>query len=171
MMKLLMLSNVKFQQLSITDKLTQLPNRLYIEDLLVSSKQVYWIVILDVDDFKKINDNYGHDVGDRVLQIIANKIQKNVSGSGVACRWGGEEFLIAFYLQDIEMVKETIVRLQQDVVSFDFGLNQSITFSCGGAPHQPRHYRNAFCQADEALYRAKKAGKNSFFYDLVAKDS
>ncbi|ENY3836820.1 GGDEF domain-containing protein [Vibrio vulnificus] len=170
-MALLKESNAKLQQISVTDALTQLPNRLYIEEFLINSNQVHWIVILDIDDFKKINDRYGHDVGDKVLQIVAQKIESCVGGNGVACRWGGEEFLMAFYLQEIEVIQDKILRLQQEIAAFEFGLRDPITFSCGGAPHQPKHYRKAFRQADEALYRAKKAGKNSFVYDVIARVS
>lgn len=163
-MALLKKSNINLKQLSITDALTQLPNRLYIEELLISSTDIHWVLIIDIDDFKTINDSYGHDVGDKVLQIVAKKIAKSVGDNGVVCRWGGEEFFIAFYLQEIEVIKDIVSRLQQEIAAFEFGLLQPVTFSCGGAPYQVKQYREAFRDADKALYRAKKLGKNRFCY-------
>lgn len=165
-MTLLKLSNSKLQHLSVTDALTQLPNRYYLEEKIINSDDVRWIVVLDVDNFKLINDTYGHDKGDDVLQKVARQIQTKVGQDGVACRWGGEEFLIAFYTQEKNDVVRKINELQQEVKSLDCGLDAPITFSCGCAYLLGcEDYKRVFRRADEALYLAKKAGKNCFKFD------
>ncbi|NOH78687.1 GGDEF domain-containing protein [Vibrio sp. RE86] len=155
-------SNRQLQALSHTDMLTQLFNRRHMEELLLESQQVKWLAIIDVDDFKKINDDYGHDVGDQVLIQAARILETEVEGAGKVGRWGGEEFLIAFDAADYAIIEQRIKSIQIALERHDFGIDRAVTISCGVAPHLSTDSVHCFRKADEALYQAKSAGKNCF---------
>lgn len=155
-------SNRQLQALSHTDMLTQLFNRRHMEELLLESQRVKWLAIVDVDDFKKINDDYGHDVGDQVLIQAARILETEVEGAGKVGRWGGEEFLIAFEAANYAIVEQRIKSIQIALERHDFGIERAVTISCGVAPHQSTTSVHCFRKADEALYQAKSAGKNCF---------
>ncbi|MCE2596695.1 GGDEF domain-containing protein [Motilimonas cestriensis] len=167
-MRLLKESNLQLKALSTTDVLTGLPNRLKMEELLLNFDEVKWIAMLDVDDFKSVNDNYGHDIGDRVLKVIAKQLANTIGDDGVAGRWGGEEFLIAFYISDVDAIEKKLIELQAKIAAKNFGLERNVTVSCGATPHQSHMHRTAFRRADEALYRAKASGKNCYKLDMTA---
>ncbi|MCE0556110.1 GGDEF domain-containing protein [Motilimonas sp. E26] len=167
-MRLLKESNLQLKTLSTTDVLTRLPNRLKMEELLLNSDEVKWIAMLDVDDFKSVNDTYGHDIGDHVLKVIAKQLANTIGDDGVVARWGGEEFLIAFYLSDINAIENKLMELQDKIAAKKFNFERNVTVSCGATPHQRHMHRTAFRRADEALYRAKASGKNCYKLDITA---
>lgn len=155
-------SNRQLQALSHTDMLTQLFNRRHMEALLQQPQKVQWLAIVDIDDFKKINDDYGHDVGDQVLIQTARTLETETKHVGQVGRWGGEEFLIAFEVADYSIIEERMSAIQTMIASQDFGLERPVTVSCGVAHHQSAVKTEAFRRADEALYQAKNSGKNCF---------
>jgi diguanylate cyclase (GGDEF)-like protein len=161
-MALLKESNRQLQALSHTDMLTQLFNRRHMEALLHEPQKVQWLAIVDIDDFKKINDDYGHDVGDQVLIQTARTLEDETKNVGQVGRWGGEEFLIAFEVADYSIIEERMSAIQTIIASQDFGLKRPVTISCGVAHHQSAVKAEAFRRADEALYQAKNSGKNCF---------
>lgn len=162
-MDLLHETNRQLQILSHTDMLTQLYNRRHMEALLLEPQKVQWIAIVDVDDFKKINDDCGHDVGDQVLIQVARILETEVEGVGQVGRWGGEEFLITFEVADYSVIEQRVRSIQTTIANHDFSIGKSVTISCGVALHQETAKANTFRHADEALYRAKSSGKNCFY--------
>jgi len=170
------------------DELTGLPQRRALNEHLSSLGANFTLAMLDVDHFKKFNDTHGHDVGDQVLQMVASQIAK-VRGGGKAYRYGGEEFTVVFtskniadaiyYLeevrksiQDYEMVirdearPETATKKNQSLRergSFRQTTKKvSVTISIGVACKDTRQElpEDVLKNADQALYKAKKAGRN-----------
>jgi diguanylate cyclase len=129
----------------------------------------FTVAIIDLDNFKQINDTYGHQVGDQVLSQTAAMIQKNIRGEDVLARYGGEEFIIlASGLKLAESAKRFAALLQQieakqfycSATELD-GVTVSITASCGIAEYAfEENVRDLIRRADEALYEAKSGGKN-----------
>lgn len=163
-------------EMAVTDQLTGLYNRRYLASHLSAMfDRAFWtgrslsVMILDLDHFKQINDTYGHDVGDRVLQEFAEKIRSSVRGIDLACRYGGEEFLIAMPDTDRNFVKIVAERLRQEVAAHKVILNGGrdelqVTVSIGIASTEagPKDdtAQKLIKRADEALYEAKESGRN-----------
>ncbi|WP_338788929.1 diguanylate cyclase domain-containing protein [Metabacillus sp. FJAT-53654] len=146
-----------------TDHLTQLFSRNYFNDFIGSSMQKDrqgTFVLIDIDNFKKVNDTYGHQVGDEVLVQVANIIKSNIRENDVGARWGGEE--LAVYLPQVDLasgisVAERIVKRVRE------NTNPMITISCGVSywnAEIDKNFHQLFSKADKALYIAKNEGKN-----------
>jgi len=157
------------------DALTKLSNRAAFDDYFTQAMVRFHhqpfdlaIAVIDIDDFKSINDNYGHTAGDKTLQVIANTIQKKVSKDVFVARYGGEEFVLIYTNhKKSEFIKELNL-LNNDVacLPFKFKNNKvSITLSVG-ATHvtSEDNIHTAFERADEAMYKAKTQGKNQVIY-------
>ena len=144
-----------------TDPLTQLPNRRYLEKQLEQQTIHFCLAILDIDHFKKINDSYGHQVGDAILQELSALLTAQLRQGDIVGRWGGEEFLILLpqcSAQDASMIME---RLKQKVSHYRFQLELKITFSCGISEWQANKTMPEILEdADKALYIAKRNGRN-----------
>nr|WP_285903101.1 GGDEF domain-containing protein [Alkalimarinus sediminis] len=171
--------------LAFVDALTLLPGRRALDEKMGTLTKHYTIAMLDVDHFKKFNDTYGHDTGDQVLRLVASKIRKIGSG-GVAYRYGGEEFAILFPKRSAELVEPALNKLKDTISSYRMTLrnkertsskklgeklrgvvaprqkNVNITVSIGVAQKNDTHHsaEDVIKDADEALYRAKNAGRN-----------
>jgi diguanylate cyclase (GGDEF)-like protein len=166
-------SKKELELLAATDPLTKLYNRRYftessnqIFNLCKRSKEEISVIIMDIDNFKSINDTYGHNIGDDVIIDIANKLVQNQRKSDVACRFGGEEFVLllpntkkesAFIIAEKirKNVESSIIHLQNDTLQY--------TISIGVADVHFKDELNiekALKRADEALYIAKNNGKN-----------
>ncbi|WP_456400452.1 GGDEF domain-containing protein [Persephonella sp.] len=148
------------------DPLTKVLNRrsfIGIYNSIINRTDVFpaSLMIMDIDDFKKINDTFGHNIGDKVLKIIANAIRKNIRKNDLFVRWGGEEFIIFFPKTDVDqarIVAEKIRKLIGDI-KFDEGFN--VTVSIGLTELKKGEYLvEVIKRADKALYRAKKNNKN-----------
>lgn len=163
--------NLRYQ--SIRDPLTGLYNRRYLEDFLFKqihqserTKTSFAILMLDLDHFKKINDNYGHDAGDAVLKEVGTILQSDIRLGDVAARYGGEEFIVLFYDVDIEIAKTRAEELRTEVskVQIKYGAQQvgHITLSIGIAmyPGDAKTSAELIEAADKALYNAKNNGRN-----------
>ncbi len=163
----------KLQTQSTRDPLTGLFNRRYLEEFLdreitraLRHKHPIGVIMLDIDHFKQVNDTYGHDTGDYVLQIIGKLLNKHVRGSDIACRYGGEEMTLILpelSLEDTytraESIRSAIMQLN---LHHNSQLLASMTASLGVAAF-PQHGGNGSTliqAADAALYRAKSAGRN-----------
>lgn len=135
------------------------------------------IAFLDIDNFKKLNDSFGHHVGDEALQLLAKTIQSTVRPTDVVSRFGGEEFVILLPDTDIEQAVSTVMRLQRALTKQFFMANnerQLITFSAGVALFNKYETDAAvLSRADQAMYLAKKSGKNRVMteVDLLATKS
>lgn len=119
------------------------------------------LIIIDIDDFKKINDNYGHLDGDEALRQVAEIIKKNTRDVDTKARFGGEEFAIILPETDTDGAFLVAERIRQDIDSFHFKNRIKITISAGVGQLQKNDDFDEFIKRiDQALYRAKKAGKN-----------
>mgnify|MGYP003876134427 FL=1 len=168
----LAIANRKLQEAALTDPLTGLPNRRYAFDRLQQEWQEavrhdipLACLVLDVDHFKRINDNHGHDVGDLVLKQAAELLRQAVRRSDVACRIGGEEFLVICprtTLQGGQVLAERIRQLAEQRAWGSEKLPLRVTVSVGVAARTAngRSPEELFRQADQALYAAKQAGRN-----------
>lgn len=165
-------------ELAVTDQLTGLFNRRYMSRHLNTllgdnnSKQVSFLM-LDVDFFKQINDTYGHDVGDEVLREFANRISANVRGIDLACRFGGEEFVVVMPDTDMSFAYMVAERLRQSVADAPFEVSAAarqvpVTISIGVASSSTGDTPDVLLKrADQALYRAKRDGRNRVVADAA----
>ena len=150
------------------DALTGLPNRLMFDNEL--EKVLYRcrrydekasIVVCDIDNFKKINDTYGHLVGDYALVNIARIIEERVRKSDTVSRWGGEEFVLILHPADLSQAEAVAESIREMIAAFEFEHFHHITCSFGITQIMPDDTPDAlFKRADEALYKAKDSGKN-----------
>ena len=126
------------------------------------------ITVIDLDDFKRINDTYGHTAGDKTLQVIANTLTKVIGEDAFIGRYGGEEFVLIFSGLDKSTVINKLNNLRKKVASLPFTFKNnrvSITLSIGVTLiEKDDNVHSAFERADTALYQAKKDGKNRVIY-------
>jgi two-component system cell cycle response regulator len=160
-------------EMAITDALTGLYNRRYLESHLaqlighaVDRGRLVSVLTLDVDFFKSVNDTYGHDAGDRVLQEMAGRLRAAIRSSDLACRTGGEEFVVVLSGADITAAERVGERVRKIVAAKPFhaapGCQLRVTVSLGiaslaGVDDAPE---DILKRADQALYRAKREGRN-----------
>lgn len=171
------------RQQAFTDKLTTLYNRAGIEDYLkhdvlpdIQDDKPVSVIMIDIDDFKRFNDVYGHDTGDEVLRKVADTLRANIRPTDEVARWGGEEIVVISKSDEkdtyllAERLRKAIAETQIEVEDNKF---INISISLGVAQLDPREYLTATQDnilnrfenrtlkvADERLYEAKRAGKN-----------
>lgn len=149
---------------SLTDVLTGLKNRRYMENLKrkwLEEGQEFSAIIIDIDNFKLVNDTYGHQVGDKVLQFLSILMVETVPSEGFILRLGGEEFLIL--LPDRDLEKATIIaeKLRQRIEETNSPTGKPITISAGiGMYIKGENYSDFLHRIDLALYAAKSNGRN-----------
>ncbi len=165
-------------EMAVTDPLTGLHNRRYMETHLdqlvehsVNRGKPLSILSLDVDFFKAVNDTYGHEVGDKVLQEIAQRMRECVRNVDMACRVGGEEFIIILPSTDKAIAGRIAERIRKAVsgTSLDVGLASGtikVSVSVGVATLEAPHDKveDILRRADQALYKAKREGRNRVVY-------
>ena len=157
---------------AIRDPLTGLHNRRFLSEMLPKELarvhrdgEPLSIVVLDIDHFKRLNDTYCHDAGDRALKLLAAVLQRMTRSGDIVCRYGGEEFLLALpraslgvaiqRAEDLRLAVENLtVELPQGPVSF------TISLGVAGFPQDGRILEDIVTAADLALYRAKRDGRN-----------
>jgi two-component system cell cycle response regulator len=172
--------NRLLEELAHTDSLTGLPNRRAIEEwaarqLRGAARHGFplWVVLGDLDSFKKINDSYGHDAGDAVLRKFSEILKGNTRASDICGRMGGDEFLLVITHVAGEYIQSTINRMREEWAGceFEFGGNAvSITASFGLAGFCGKEaplFQTLVQRADKALYAAKRSGGNLV---MIAKD-
>ncbi|HEY8585212.1 MAG TPA: GGDEF domain-containing protein [Rhodanobacter sp.] len=124
--------------------------------------QHVWLAILDIDHFKRINDNYGHIYGDEVILLLAQQMRACFRRNDVLFRFGGEEFVILFSAADEATVRAVLERFRQRIAEYGFPQVGSVTVSIGYARVGKHDYpASALDRADKALYFAKQNGRNS----------
>jgi diguanylate cyclase (GGDEF)-like protein len=122
------------------------------------------LILIDIDNFKKINDTYGHDVGDVVLKSFASIITQSIRDIDWASRWGGEEFSIILAGSDIDETLNVAERIRERIENFDFETVGRVTASFGVTVCRPDDtLETAMKRSDEALYNAKYHGKNRVY--------
>jgi two-component system, cell cycle response regulator len=166
---------------AITDALTGLHNRRYMENHLgtlmeqaIMRCRPLSILILDIDFFKAVNDTHGHSAGDEVLEEFARRLKKAVRGIDLACRYGGEEFVVVMPDTDIAMATAVAERLRRRIAAEPFPINRNartakVTISIGIAAMRSSEDKPAeiIKRADQALYRAKREGRNRVVADAA----
>lgn len=172
----LKLESQHFQKLSTTDVLTQVPNRAGTQQKinLILQQQVdltgYSLLVLDVDHFKRINDQRGHDAGDRVLRTLAKRLISNINNPDFLARWGGEEFIVIVESSEIKHVENLAEELRAmvhvNIFEPERPLKMSVSIGCAIA-QQGEAFEELFRRADEALYKAKKMGRNCVAVDAL----
>ncbi|AUD58205.1 MAG: sensor domain-containing diguanylate cyclase [Gammaproteobacteria bacterium] len=161
----------KLEVMASTDKLTGAANRQvfdgYFRQALDKAKLTQSpisILLLDIDHFKKVNDSYGHGIGDLVLKTMTNMLRSALQQQDILCRWGGEEFLILLPGMDLTQAAELAEQIRELIFQREIkvnGLHISITVSIGVAEHQAQEpAEDLIKRADLALYQAKEAGRN-----------
>lgn len=159
----------ELEKMVITDHLTKLYSRNYLDDMLQMSMKTDafgTFILIDIDDFKQVNDTYGHQVGDEVLIQVANVIKNNIRSSDIGARWGGEE--LAIYLprishkDGIEIGKRFLRKVAEET-------DPQVTISIGvsyWSKEKDDSVKELFQRADNALYKAKRTGKNRLISQL-----
>ena len=158
----------KLNYYSNHDLLTGLFNRRFFEYIMKRNKNEneneYSIAIFDIDDFKKVNDTYGHQAGDCVLKVVSNMIEDNAREDYVPVRWGGEEFILYMPQTSSEkaflQLEELRKKIKDTVVDFDnYKIQVSVTIGmCSGS--SLTDYESVIRKADDRLYFGKRNGKN-----------
>ncbi|MBN9578354.1 MAG: PleD family two-component system response regulator [Alphaproteobacteria bacterium] len=168
-------------EMAITDQLTGLHNRRYMERHLAnlvatanSGHRPLAFLIMDIDYFKSVNDTHGHDIGDEILREFATRIGANVRGIDLACRYGGEEFVVVMPDTDVSFAYAVAERLRRSVETTPFVISRdpgklSITISIGiaGSEGAADTAEALLHRADQALYRAKRDGRNRVVADAA----
>lgn len=164
----LAVANRRAQRASLTDPLTELPNRRYAIERLASEWQrnkVISCLMVDMDRFKPINDQYGHGTGDEAINHVAQILRKASRNQDAVCRFGGEEFLVVLPNTNASAAMNCAERIRSAVESSPFireNVRLNLTVSIGIASRRPSitHFEDMIKAADAALYSAKQDGRN-----------
>lgn len=173
--------NTSLEQLANYDPLTKLMNRrsmdIYLKDAIEKAEQkdeMFCIIMTDIDDFKKINDTYGHAAGDIVLEEISGIILENVRDEDCVCRWGGEEILILIRSAQ-DTAANVAQRICKDIAAsrIDIGdVKMAITMTLGVTQYRENDTADTIVErADRSMYRGKKNGKNQVVCDFSGRKS
>lgn len=167
--------NRQLKKMASLDPLTNLMNRRGMSETLPDMQREYMeglhglsIAIGDIDFFKKVNDNYGHDCGDYILTTVSDIFSKYMEGKGEVCRWGGEEFLFVFTEHNPDNVFVYLNDLRHTIkhTRFTFNdININVTMTFGLEEFSPNHGIDATIKAaDEKLYLGKESGRDKVVY-------
>jgi len=160
--------NIALEHLARTDKLTELYNRVKLDETLISESRRanrfahdFGIILLDIDYFKKVNDEFGHQIGDKVLQEFSHIIKSNSRSTDIVGRWGGEEFLIISTETNLDKLLLLANKLRDKICGYKFINGKYKTASFGLSIYRKNEdIKSLIKRADEALYNAKKNGRN-----------
>lgn len=166
--------------LAVTDELTGLYNRRYFDRHLAlllnkarDNNRDMALMLIDLDFFKAVNDTHGHDCGDAVLQEFSERLKRNIRGVDLACRYGGEEFVVLMPDTDFKQAQGVAERVRQAISDRGFEISPShrlsITVSMGVALNERETDtpETLLKRADIALYRAKREGRNRIVFDAA----
>lgn len=154
-----------FMDQSTTDPLTGLTNRRTLDVKLkefTTEKIPFSLVIMDIDHFKAVNDTYGHNVGDEVIQFLASQIRSVARPSDICCRYGGEEFIMVLPYTNNQQAFDIAENLRRELEATNSPTGEPITISAGIAEYNHADMSPSMLigKADECLYQAKKQGRN-----------
>jgi diguanylate cyclase (GGDEF)-like protein len=160
--------NRDLEKLSITDRLTGLYNRRKLDEEIAEeyarakrSHLPLSVIMMDIDRFKSVNDNLGHQAGDRVLSEFANILRRTIREVDLVGRWGGEEFMIQCPGTDLGGAVSLAEKLRETIATHVFEDGGRMTGSFGVTDLRPNETLDEMIKrADDALYRAKKSGRN-----------
>ena len=167
---------VSLRDIALHDRLTKLPNRNYLlkvlEHKLTEFKindKMFLILFGDIDNFRYVNNNYGHEAGDIVLQSIANLFLNNSRADDLICRWGGEEFIGIYPINAINESLYIAEKIRRTVEETPINVNDkdsiNLTISLGATtPNKDDTIKSLIERADLLMYQAKDTGKNKVIY-------
>ena len=171
------LKEVRKEEASLVDRL--ISERLYLSDtiridpltglynrrIMPKIREIGTVIMCDIDNFKTINDTFGHDVGDIAIKTVGHTILDNIRVGDVACRYGGDEFLIVFTTDIHEVIDKRMKKIAEDVKNSLKLPFVDITLSVGIAFNEGKEsLEELIKKADEALYSSKENGKNQITY-------
>ncbi|MCD6432723.1 MAG: diguanylate cyclase [Sulfurimonas sp.] len=170
----------KLQYQAYHDSLTKLPNRALFQDRLEQSiekakrsNNKIALFFIDLDYFKEINDSLGHEIGDKVLQTVTNRLQKTVRKEDTLARLGGDEFTVIMesltLIESASLLAKKILKSLSKAIEIDnHTLHISSSIGISFYPQDAREYSTLLSHADKAMYKAKDAGRNNFqFYSSI----
>lgn len=165
--ELLLVEKDKFESLSKTDPLTKALNRAGMRDPMMSMIELYQsdktvcsLILFDIDHFKRINDLFGHDIGDHVLTAMAQLVRANIRSDTIFARWGGEEFAIICPRSNANGAKLLANKLRVLIAENMFIDKHKVTCSFGVSEYRGQDVDRWFKRADKKLYKAKSQGRN-----------
>ncbi|MDK2884360.1 GGDEF domain-containing protein [Pseudothermotoga sp.] len=160
--------NEELERISITDKLTGLFNRYKMDEEMRKAfylwkryQRPFSLIMIDIDWFKKVNDTYGHQIGDKVLQELGALLKKSLRASDIVSRWGGEEFLVLSLESDEKGAITLAEKIRSEIENYSFAENIKITVSigvCSAKNHET--IDELLVSVDEKMYIAKQSGRN-----------
>jgi diguanylate cyclase (GGDEF)-like protein len=158
----------QLQHIAETDRLTQIYNRMKFDDEL--KNQIAWasltnnqfgLIMFDLDHFKKVNDTYGHDMGDQVLKNTVDLLHERIRKSDILARWGGEEFMIIAPLIDTNELRSLVESLRNAIQQYQHQKVGMVTASFGASVVRPTdNIHSLLKRVDSALYQSKQKGRN-----------
>ncbi len=159
---------INIKKLAELDPLTQIYNRVKLNEMFrgifFNAKKyntIVTIILFDIDHFKQINDNYGHNVGDKVLRELSSLVRGLLRPEDIFARWGGEEFVIVLEGVSLQETKKLASRLREEIEKFPFDIVEHLTCSFGVTQFTQSDTEFLFFErSDEALYEAKERGRN-----------
>lgn len=165
----------RIEKISVTDKLTGVLNRHKLDEILSIEiekaqryKSVFSVMLVDLDLFKEVNDAYGHEIGDIVLKETAEVIKQTVRHVDVIGRWGGEEFFLILPLIEKESALKTAERIRENISKHTYKVIDHKTCSIGVSTYVSNDTKDTLIKrADEALYVAKKKGRDSICFGVI----
>ena len=170
------LSSEMLLNLALHDPLTGLPNRRELENRLkdamlnvATDETSVYVLYMDLDNFKPINDDLGHDVGDQVLQEVARRLQSAVRRGDTVARVGGDEFVVVLQRMEshavvVSIVESILASMKEPMVAGEHGLNIGISIGCAHHPCDGTEITDLLKHADAAMYRAKRSKAGYAFY-------
>ncbi|MBI9010333.1 MAG: sensor domain-containing diguanylate cyclase [Tenericutes bacterium] len=163
---------VKLKKILDIDSLTSIYNRRYLDfylnNAVLQNKEFnspFGLLFFDIDHFKKVNDTYGHIIGDKILKIIAKTLKLALRPTDVLGRWGGEEFIAVIKDVSVDILADVAERLRiickNSFLTLDNGEDLSVTISIGGSLYIPEEpIESLIARADEYMYKAKENGRD-----------
>lgn len=168
--------NNTMSKLAYFDPFTGLPNRIMLQERINQlvaaagrNQQVFCLLFIDFDDFKQVNDNYGHDVGDELLQSFSQRIKHDIRGEDLLARIGGDEFVLLTFPGDKEQDESTLamrlLEMQQQVHHVgQYQLKVSLSIGIARYPGDGNDFSSLLKAADKAMYQSKAMGKEQYCY-------
>lgn len=160
--------NAKLEEMATVDALTGAYNRRKFDDdlnTIIRQQERYSIsfslVLFDIDNFKNINDCFGHNIGDHVLQCVSRLVITNIRATDSLFRWGGEEFILILPQAKLNSAQLVAEKIRELIQNHDFGIGHNITVSLGVGEYKPNENKDQIIiRIDNALLTAKSRGKN-----------
>lgn len=163
----------ELEELAKRDGMTGLYNHEHINQFLIEllsrcdKSKLLVVAILDIDDFKKVNDRFGHQTGDVVIKTVATILQSTIRQTDMVGRYGGEEFLVILNDTDYDQCIQIVERIRTEILATKFtNIGYSVTVSIGVTPYRCESPEDLIKRADSLMYKAKSNGKNQVVHDF-----